>query len=202
VRRKLVTIEKTFIIIKPDGIARGIAGRIFQRFEEAGFKLVAARMILATKEQAAEHYPGDNKKWLENLGNKTMKNYGGDIEGVKRDYGATDKVEIGKKIYNRMIEYISSTPIIIMVWEGNHAVERIRTLVGSTVPTFAEVGSIRGSYAVDTPALASQSGRIAFKTIVHTSDCVEEAQREIKIWFKGNYKVLDAYERIDYVDIL
>jgi nucleoside-diphosphate kinase len=200
--KKFSTIEETFVMIKPDGVSRGLVGRIFQRFEEAGFKLVAARMIKATQKQAADHYPGDNEKWLRNLGDKTMKNYNDDLKGVKRDYGTTDTLEMGKIIYKKMMEYIASSPVIIMVWEGNHAIERIRSLVGSTVPTFAEVGSLRGSYAVDTPALASQAGRITFKTLIHTSDSVDEAKREIDVWFKDKFKALNNYERIDYVDLL
>lgn len=197
-----LSIEKSFVMIKPDAISRGIVGRIFQRFEEMGLKLTASRMIRATKEQAAKHYPVNDKKWVLNLGQKTLQNYSGDIKSVKRDLGTSDEYEIGKRVYDEMIAYITGGPVIISVWEGNHAIERIRKLIGSTVPTFAEVGSIRGSFAFDSPILASKSGRITFKTLLHASDSNEEAKREIEIWFGNKFKDLSNYERIDYVDML
>ena len=199
---KHMSIERSFVMIKPDGISRSIVGKIFQRFEEMGLKLVAARMIKATEEQAEKHYPVENRDWVQNLGNKTMENYQGDLKGIKKDLGTTDKYEIGKRVYEEMVSYITNGPVIIMVWEGNHAVERIRKLIGSTVPTFAEIGSIRGSYAFDSPVLASKSGRITFKTLLHASDSSEEAEREIEIWFGDKFDDLGGYERIDYVDML
>jgi len=120
---------------------------------------------------------------------------------VRKDYGTSDFNEIGRIIYKAMKRYITSGPIVITVWEGNQAIERIRKVVGSTVPTFAEVGSIRERYAFDTPALAVKAGRITFKTIVHASDSQDEASREIENWFGKRFKDLGNYERVDYVDI-
>jgi nucleoside-diphosphate kinase len=196
------SIEKTFVMIKPDAVSRGIVGNIFQRFEEQGLKLIASRMVMATKEQAALHYPSKNKKWLENIGNKTYEGYGGNTKEILKDLKTIDKLKIGQRVYDEMVKYITGGPVVIMVWEGNHAVERVRKLVGSTLPTFAEVGSIRGSYAFDTPALATKSGRITFKTLIHASDSPSEAEREITIWFGNKYKNLGDYERVDYIDIL
>lgn len=198
--KKYPSIEKTFVMIKPDGVARGLVGKIFQRFEEQGLKLVAARMIKAEVKQALEHYPGDDEDWLYNIGRKSAENFGGKKE-VKKAYGTDDLKEIGRIVHKAMVDFITGGPVIITVWEGNHAIERIRKLVGSTVPTFAEVGSIRGSFAFDTPVLAVKSGRITFKTLIHASDSPSEAEREIKIWFGSKYKDLSDYERIDYVDI-
>lgn len=197
--KKYPSIEKSFVMLKPDTVARGLVGNIFQRFEEQGLKLVAARMIRATSKQALEHYPSDDDDWLYNIGRKSTENFGGKKE-VKKAYGTDDCKEIGKIVHKAMVDFITGGPIIITVWEGNHAIERIRKLVGSTVPTFAEVGSIRGSYAFDTPVLAVKSGRITFKTLIHASDSPDEVEREIKIWFGSKYKDLSKYERIDYVD--
>lgn len=198
---KLPSIEKTLVMIKPDGIARGLVGKIFQRFEEQGLKLVATRMIKATAERASKHYPVDNEKWLYNIGKKSSGNFNNDKKQVKAAYGTDDFKEIGRIVHKAMIKYLISGPMIISVWEGNHAIERVRKLVGSTVPTFAEVGSIRGIYAFDTPVLAAKTGRITFRTIIHTSDSKREVQREIEIWFGKKYKDLSNYERIDYIDI-
>ncbi|MDD3647255.1 MAG: nucleoside-diphosphate kinase [Candidatus Dojkabacteria bacterium] len=198
---KKANVERSFVMIKPDGIARGLIGRIFQRFEEQGLKLIAGRMITATRKQVAAHYPGKNEKWLRNLGDKTIASYDGDTNSVRIDFGTENTLEMGRIVYNKMMDYITSGPIVITVWEGNEAISRIRKLVGSTVPTFAEVGSIRGSFAFDTPALAVKSGRITFKTIIHASDSNDEAAREIANWFGDKYKPLDNYERVDYIDI-
>jgi nucleoside-diphosphate kinase len=199
--KKLDLVEKTFVMIKPDGVARGIVGKIFQRFEEMGLKLVAARMVKATKGQIAVHYPGDSKEWRTKLGNKTIKSYDDDLVRVKGDYGTNNPDEIGKIVYENLQKYLTEGPVIIAVWEGNKAVERVRKLAGSTVPTFAEVGSIRGMYAFDTPEFAVKSGRIVFKNLLHISDSAEEAEREIKLWFGDKYKALNEYERVDYIDI-
>jgi len=189
-------------MLKPDSIVRSLVGKIFQRFEEQGLKLVAARMIKATEKQVSKHYPYKDKKWSEGIGKKSLENFGGDIKRLKEAYGTDNFEEIGHIVYRAMKGYLISAPVIINVWEGNHAVKRVRHLVGSTVPTFAEVGSIRGSFAFDTPVLAVKSGRITFKNLIHASDSVEEAEREIRIWFGSKYKDLSNYERVDYVDIL
>lgn len=195
------SIEQSFVMLKPDAISRGLVGKIFQRFEEQGLKLVAARMLEATREQARTHYPSDDEKWLYNLGRKSAENFDNNKKLVKEAYGTNDFKKIGRIIHKSMVDFITSGPVIITVWEGNHAIERIRKLIGSTVPTFAEVGSIRGSYAFDTPVLATKTGRITFKTLVHASDSPKEVKREVKIWFGRMYKDLSNYERIDYVDI-
>ena len=199
---KYSTIERSFVMIKPDGVARGLVGKIFLRFEEMGLKLVAARMIKAKKEQASMHYPGDDEGWLDGIGSKTYASYESDEKAIKKDFETTDKIKIGKIVLEAMIKYIMKGPVVITVWEGNHAIDRIRSIVGKTIPTIAEVGSIRGMFGVDTPALAGKTGRITFKTIVHASDSVKEAQRETKIWFGEKYKDLSKYERIDYTGLL
>ena len=200
--KKYPTIERSFVMLKPDVISRGLVGRIFQRFEEQGLKLVAARMIKATVDQASRHYPVDNDEWLSNLGKKSKESFNNDKKRILEGYRTVDSKKIGKIVCKEMVNYITGGPIVVTVWEGNHAIERIRKLIGSTVPTFAEVGSIRGDYAFDTPPLAVKSGRITFRTLIHASDSTEEAKREIENWFGKKYKDLSNYERIDYVDIL
>lgn len=195
---KLTSIEKTFFMIKPDGLKRGLVGEIFKRFERIGLKLVAARMINLTHEQARGNYPG-TKEWLEGMGHKTIKNYDNDLEAVKEDLGTSDPLEIGNKIYDALVNYLMESPVIITVWEGNHSVRVIEKLVGKTDPTLADVGSIRGDFGFDTPQFAVKSGRIVFKTLVHRSDSAEEAEREIKHWFGDKFKYLGDYDRQDYI---
>lgn len=198
---KFTSIEKTFLMVKPDGLKRGLVGEIFSRLERIGLKLVSARMIQATKEQARDNYPG-TKDWLIKMGEKTYNNYLGNEKAILEDLGTVDKEKIGKKIHESLVIYLTDGPVIITVWEGNHAVDIVRRLIGKTDPVIADVGSVRGDFGIDTPQLAVKSGRIVFKTIVHCSDSVDEAKREINHWFGADFKDLGDYKRVDYQDIL
>lgn len=195
---KLTSIEKTLLIIKPDGVKRGLVGEIFKRVERTGLKMVASRMITATEEQARANYPG-TEDWLIKMGHKTLNNYANDTEAVKADMGTTDPLEIGNKIYDALVGYITSGPIILSVWEGNHAVKVMQKIIGVTDPMEADIGTIRGDFGFDTPQLAVKSGRVVFQTLVHRSDSLEEAEREIEFWFGGKYKYLGGYQRTDYI---
>ncbi len=198
--KEFLSVEKTFLMIKPDGVKRGLVGEVFHRLERIGLKMVACRMIMATREQARENYPG-SVDWLSKMGGKTMNNYKNDSEAVQKDLGTSDLLEIGNKVYDGLVNYLTEGPIIISVWEGNHAVDMVRKLVGKTDPVTADVGSIRGDYGFDTPQLAVKAGRIVFKTLVHCSDAPEEAKREINHWFGEKYKDYGGYKRLDYTGI-
>lgn len=191
------SIEKTFVMVKPDGVKRGLTGKLFKRFEQIGLKLVACRMILPTEEQARGNYPG-TEEWIRNLGEKTIKNYNNDLEKVKKDIGTTDSYGLGQKVYDGLVKYLTSGPVILSVWEGNHAISIVRKLAGATLPELAAPGTIRGDFSFDSPMLAISSGRLAFQTVVHISDSTEEAQREIQHWFKDTFKDLGNYTRVDY----
>jgi len=131
--------ERTFVAVKPDGVKRGIIGRIVQRFEDKGFKIVGMKLLQVTPELAAKHYE-EHK---------------------------------GKSFYNRLIYYITSAPIVAMVVQGYHAVESVRQIVGTTSPLNADVGTIRADFA-----------QIMEYNVVHASDSLESANREIDIYFK------------------
>ena len=198
---KFTSVEKTFLMVKPDGLKRGLIGEIFSRLEKIGLKLVSARMIQATKEQARNNYPG-TKEWLIKMAEKTFFNYAGNEDAILRDLGTIDKMKIGLQIQESLVNYLTEGPVVITVWEGNHAVDIVRRLVGKTDPVIADVGSIRGDYGFDTAQLAIKAGRIVFKTLVHCSDSVNEAKREIAHWFGVDFKDLGDYKRVDYQDIL
>lgn len=197
--KKYPNIEKTFLMIKPDGIKRGLVGDIFFRLERVGLKLVAARMIQATSEQARKNYPG-TKDWLVKMGEKTIANYNSDLDKVKADLGTVDTQVIGEKIYDALVTYLTEGPVIITVWEGNHAVKVVERIVGKTDPTQADIGTIRSDYGFDTAQFAVKSGRVVFRTLIHRSDSALEAKREIEHWFGKNYKYLGDYTRTDYTD--
>ena len=131
--------ERTFVAIKPDGVKRGIIGRIIERFEDKGFKIVGMKLLQVTSDMAAQHYAE----------------------------------HVGKPFYNRLIYYITSAPIVAMVVQGYNAVESVRHTVGATNPLNADVGTIRADF-----------GQIMEYNVIHASDSVASAEREIAIYFK------------------
>ena len=133
------TEERTFVAIKPDGVKRGLIGKIRERFEDEGFKIGAMELLQVTPEIAAKHY----------------------------------EEHYGKPFYNRLVHYITSGPIVAMVIEGYEAVESVRHMVGATSPLKADMGTIRADFA-----------QVMEYNVVHASDSLESAQREIGIYFK------------------
>lgn len=172
--------EKTFVIIKPDGIQRSLIGEVIGRFEKVGLKLVAMKMILATKDLAEKHYMID-PEWLRKVGEKQL----GDYARRGATPPSTDAVEIGKKILNNLSTYLTAGPVVIMVWQGAHAVQLVRKLVGSTEPLTSDVGTIRGDFVLDSYQLSAADDR-CIRNIIHASGTSEEAKSEIGLWFKEN----------------
>lgn len=131
-------MERTFVIIKPDGVQRALIGEIIARLERRGLKLVAAKMINVSMDLAARHYAAHE----------------------------------GKPFYNGLLKYITSAPVVAMVWEGEDAVSAVRQTMGSTNPTAAAPGTIRHDFAL-----------IISRNLTHASDSIETAQKEISLWF-------------------
>ena len=130
--------EKTFIAIKPDGVQRGFISEIIGRFERKGFKLVALKQLIPSKELAQKHY------------------------GVHKE----------RPFFNDLVDFISSGPVVAMVWEGEGVISCARKMIGATKPLEAEPGTIRGDLAVNI-------GR----NVIHGSDAPETAAFEIGMWF-------------------
>ncbi|KAI6192026.1 Nucleoside diphosphate kinase A [Aphelenchoides bicaudatus] len=133
--------ERTLIAIKPDGVQRGLVGKIIQRFENRGFKLVAMKMIHASKKHLETHYS--------------------DLKD--------------KPFFASLIEYVHSGPVVAMVWEGLDVIKQGRNMLGATNPLQSAPGTIRGDFCL-------QAGR----NIIHGSDSVESATKEINHWFKAS----------------
>lgn len=187
-------IEKTLILIKPDGVKRGLIGEIINRLEKTGLKLVALKIIKPTKELAEKHYPKERKEFIDGMGNKTLENYKEiGLDPIKM-LGTDDPHKIGLMIRDWLIEYITSDPVVAMVWEGPLAVSLIRKIAGHTLPFKAECGSIRGDLAFDSSALANTQKR-AIKNLVHASGSKEEAEYEIPLWFSKEEIV--SYKRVE-----
>lgn len=170
-------IEKTLVLIKPDGVQRALVGEILSRFERVGLKIVAMKLIHSDPAKADEHYANDDA-WLLAVGEKQ-------ITSAKQRGESTDHLnpmEIGKRIQGTLTSYITMSPIVAIVLEGHGAVRLVRKLVGGTNPADSPPGTIRGDYTLDSYPLADGSNR-SLQNLIHASGTVEEAQREINIWF-------------------
>ncbi len=133
-------MERTFVLVKPDGVQRGLVGEIIARLERRGLRLAAAKFMAVSMELAETHY------------------------GIHK----------GKPFYDGLIEYITSAPVMAMVWEGPNAVAAVRQTMGATRPTEAAPGSVRHDYGLEV-------GR----NITHASDSVENGKLETELWFKA-----------------
>jgi len=142
-------MERTYVMIKPDGVQRNLAGEIISRFENKGFKIVGLKMLQLDRAVAETHYAE----------------------------------HIGKPFFEALASYITSGPVIAMVLEGKDVVATIRAMNGATNPANAGPGTIRGDYAIEV-------GR----NVIHGSDSVESANREIAIYFSE--KELCEYKKL------
>jgi len=181
-------IEQTLVLIKPDGVQRGLVGDIISRFERCGLKIVAMKMEYVSKEQAGKHYI-DDETWLNEVGKKSIESYA--KKGIVMKESAR---EIGLKVRQYLINFLSMSPVIALVVEGHNAVSHIRKIVGVTSPGDALPGTIRGDYSFDTYTLSDKSNR-TIQNLIHASGTVEEAKREISIWFKP--EEIHIWKRID-----
>lgn len=132
-------MERTLIIVKPDGVQRGLTGEIIRRLETPGLRIVGMKFMQVSRELAAEHY----------------------------------KEHIGKPFYPGLLDYITSTPVVVMALEGPRAVDIARAVIGKTDPLDATPGTIRSD-------LALMKGR----NLVHGSDSAGSAERELALWFR------------------
>lgn len=168
--------ERTLVLVKPDGVQRSLIGEIIRRIERIGLKLVALKFMVPTKELVEKHYLLD-PDWLQKVGAKTFAAY--EKKGKKCPYAST--LEAGKSILNHQQNYLGAGPVVVMVWQGAHAVEIVRKLVGSTEPLSSDVGTIRGDFVMDSYELADVTGR-STRNLVHASSSPEDAKGEIDLW--------------------
>ncbi len=173
--------EQTVVVVKPDGVKRGLVGEILSRFEKAGLRLAALKMITLSPDFARNHYPGTDE-WMAGMGKKTLKTYDEYGKDPIAEMGTADPLELGKKIYEWNVDYLTSGPVVAMVLQGNHAIDNVRMIVGNTLPVFAQPGTIRGDYSVDSPALANDQKR-AVRNVIHASGDPSEAEHEVQYWF-------------------
>lgn len=177
-------VQRSLVLMKPDAVKRGIVGEIMHRFERVGLKMVAAKMTQASREHAARHYQKDDV-WAEKVGKiriEDCKKY--DIDLMEM-YGTDDPVKIGHKVNELNFDFLTSGPVLAIVFEGPNAVKRIRDLVGFTIPTEAAPGTIRGDFGLD----SAFTGMVRKRTVynfIHASGTPEEAEVEIHLWFSDD----------------
>ena len=178
--------EQTYVMIKPDGVRKGLTGEIIKRFEQRDLKIIALEMFQPTREQINDHYPKD-EAWIARLGQKTLKTYEKYGINAKDELGTDNDLEIGKEVRKWLVDYMLSAPLVRMIVQGIHAVDVVRKITGPTLPYMAEVGTIRGDFSIDSPLLANKEKR-AVMNLVHASETPEEAHHEIEHWFGKDAK--------------
>jgi nucleoside-diphosphate kinase len=184
--------EKTFVMIKPDGVKKGLIGEIIRRFEQRDLKIVALEMFEPSKKDIDNHYPKD-EAWIERLGKKTLTTYEKYNVDAQKELGTAEALKIGQMVRGWLVDYMTSAPLVRMVVEGTHAVDMVRKICGVTIPNMADMGTIRGDYSADSPAVANTEKR-AVMNLVHASETPEEALHEIKHWF-GDRQVIFDYKK-------
>ncbi|QQS20901.1 MAG: nucleoside-diphosphate kinase [Candidatus Moraniibacteriota bacterium] len=175
----MIRKERTLAIMKPDAVQRSLIGEILRRYERSGLKLVAMKMLIPTPEMATEHYMVGGEEWLENVGKKAAAAY--EKKGQQSPFKTFR--ENGMAILQSNAKYLSSGPVILMVWEGNQAVGIVRKITGGTEPLSSDVGTIRGDLTVDSYQLADVDSR-SIRNLIHASGDPGEAEKEILIWFR------------------
>ena len=189
-------VERTFAMIKPDGVQRGLIGEIVKRLEQRGLKIVAMKMIKPSLEHVHDHYPKD-EAWIKRLGQKGFTVFEEQGINPKEAMGTDDLMEAGKMVRQWLMDFMTSAPVVAMVIEGVHAIEMVRKIAGSTLPSKADIGTIRGDFSVDSPVAANLNMR-AVKNLIHMSETPEEAEHEIGHWF-SDAEIFDDYTRTDHL---
>jgi nucleoside-diphosphate kinase len=187
-------MEKTLVLIKPDGVQRGLIGEIIGRFERAGLKLIAMKMVHASHEDVDRHY-ALTEEWMKAVYEKAKTKY----EANGEPFPFPDHIAYGTDIKNGLVAFLKSAPIVALVLEGEMAVSLVRKLVGATEPASSAPGTIRGDLSHDTYALSNAQNR-PLRNLIHASGNVEEANNEIKIWFTDVelYKYEHVNDRVQY----
>ncbi|MEK6903651.1 MAG: nucleoside-diphosphate kinase [Nanoarchaeota archaeon] len=176
---KKPVIERSLILIKPDGVMKGLVGDIVKRFEQMRLNLVAMKMILADDRLADQHYLF-TESWANALGEKTREAY--QKKGIELK---ESNFELAQRVKKWNMSFLREGPVVAFVVEGPHAVELGRKLVGNTEPRQALPGTIRGDFSFDSYALSDAQQR-PVRNIIHASGTVVEAEREIGLWFSAD----------------
>jgi nucleoside-diphosphate kinase len=168
--------ERSFVIIKPDGVQRSLIGEIIKRFERTGLKLIGLKITMLDSDRIWKHYDKDDE-WFLKKGTRIAEDRA--AAGLSAE---KEPIEYGKDIIRALEKYMTSGPVVMMAWEGNQAVAVITKLTGETAPASSDVGTIRGDFTIDSYEISAIDDR-AVRNLIHCSDTPENANTEIALWF-------------------
>ena len=171
--------QQTLLIVKPDGVQRSLVGEIVRRIERTGLKIVGLKMVIPNREGIIDFYHKDDA-WFLKKGQNIIDNKKANNLPIEKE-----ALEYGKEIIEDIVKFMTSGPVVVMAVQGNNSVSIVKKLVGSTEPSTSDVGTIRGDLTVDSYEHATVDKR-AVRNLIHCSDSPEEAQRELKVWFKDS----------------
>lgn len=179
--------ERTFVIIKPDGIQRSLVGEIIGRFERAGLKIVGMKFGMCDEKKLWDHYNKDDA-WYLRKGTGMIENFKAAGKEVTKE-----PIEYGKDIIRALVKYITSGPVLMLAIQGNQSIAVVKKLTGGTEPATSDVGTIRGDFTLDSYNMANMDDR-AVRNLIHCSENVEDATRELALWFTDaemlNYRLV------------
>ncbi len=178
---KSMVIERTLIIIKPDGVIRSLIGEIISKFEKTGLKIIAMKMVWVDDNLAKEHYRLD-EAWAKSVYEKAKKKH----EEDNKTFPYKDHMKYGAMIQDYNSKFLREGPVVAFIAEGPHAIEIVRKMVGSTEPRQAAPGTIRGDFAMTESYILSNTKNRVLRNLVHASDSPESSKREIAIWFNAD----------------
>jgi len=173
--------QRALLIIKPDGVQRGIIGKIITRFETVGLKIIGLKFEMATSEKVVAHYP-ETEAWFKKVGERTLTNYQKKGLDARTVFRTNDAVSIGKIVKGWLVTYFQESPVFMAVVEGYDCIEIVRKLSGNTIPVLAAPGTVRGDFSHDTIDLANEQNR-PLRNIIHASDSPEDGEKEVNLWF-------------------
>ena len=187
-------MEQTVVLIKPDGVKRGLIGEILRRFERVGLKIVAMKMVKASDELLIKHYQSSDPATLKRWGEKTLKTYTQYGKNAKKELGTDDPIQLGKMVNKWLFDYVKSGPIVAVLLSGKHAVENAIAQAGTTMPVASPAGTIRGDFSADSAAYANDEKR-GVMNLIHVSASIEEANLEKTLWFTR--EEIHEYKRVE-----
>ena len=171
-------MERTLVMVKPDGVQRTLIGEIIKRYEQSGLKLVGMKMLVPTEEMIEKHYLLD-PEWRMKTGLKTIESY----KKKGKQPPSEDPLEITAVILKNLKKYMTKGPVVAMVWQGIHAAAIVKKITGGTEPLTSDMGTIRGDYTIDSYEVSDVDSR-AVRNLVHCSGNAQEAAAEVDLWFK------------------
>ncbi len=185
--------QVALLIVKPDGVQRGLIGKTLRRFEQVGLTVIGLKFQWADSALISRHYPSDDA-WFRKVGERTLTNYAKRGVDVNEVFHTDDAIAIGKVVKGWLLSFMQESPLFVVALEGYEVIEIVRKISGNTVPLFANPGTIRGDFSHDTIELANAANR-PLRNIVHASDTVEDGEKEVALWFTP--AELYRYERAD-----